>query len=98
MSQVRCARGMPVGGFTAPVCHILTHLCDVASVWAGPPEAMVIQGITAMAVDVALAEFGDDAAKRAYVAKVTDALGPLFLVLVRQRGTEGEHLHISARL
>lgn len=97
MSAVRCATGLPVGGFTPATCHILTHLCDIMGVWAGPPDVIVIQGISASGVDVAYGEFPPPA-KPAFEAKLKDALGPMFLVVVRQRGSEGEHVHIAARV
>lgn len=96
MADVRCSAGMVVGGFTPATCHILTHLCDIMGIWAGPPAALVLQGLSASGVDIAYAEF-PPAARPAFEAKVKASLGPAFFVVVRQRGTDGEHMHIARR-
>lgn len=109
MSRVRTKAGVVFGGFTPSLCAILAGVCEVASLWQGHPEEIVITSgsdgahhpqskhYTFQAIDLRAKNFHSDAAKARFVQRLREALGPQFTILHEARGTPNEHFHVQLR-
>jgi len=110
MARVRTKSGVVFGGFTLTLCEILTALCDVAGVWMGLPEDIVITSgsdgahhprskhYTYQAIDIRSKNFPNAAAKERFVAQLRHRLGPRYTVLHESVGHPSEHFHVQPRM